>query len=85
MSGIISYNGISCECGACGAKVHENNAQMTILWANQHGTSIRIFCDLCGIWTDWTRTSKRTTSRIFRPVIPHPTYVDRVFEREGRR
>jgi hypothetical protein len=81
MTGYISYNGIPCECGACGAKVSENDAHMTVLWSNGHGTGIRIFCDECGIWTDWKYTFKRgLSSRIFRPVIPHPTYVDKHFE-----
>lgn len=80
MTGIITYNGISCECGECGAKVSENNAQMTVLWSNQHGSAIRVFCDLCGVWTDWKRTSQSASFRTFRPIIPHPTYVDRVFK-----
>jgi hypothetical protein len=83
MAGYVTYNGISCECGECGARVSEGNAQMKIRWSNQHGSSIRIFCDLCGVWTDWVRTNKRASHRTFRPVIPHPTYVDRVLESEA--
>lgn len=84
MTGYIAYGGMQCECGGCGAQVSENNAQMVILWANQHGTKIRIFCDLCGLWTDRSHTTKGGhRERVFRPVIPHPTYVDRVFESEA--
>lgn len=33
-------------------------AHRTYLWANQHGDCIRIFCSVCGQWTDVTYTHK---------------------------
>lgn len=79
MAGFVSYNGIPCECGGCGAKVADNRAHMNVQWANQHGAAIRIFCDQCGQWTDRKMTKAGEAVRVFTPDIPHPTYVDRVF------
>jgi hypothetical protein len=77
MSGYISYNGIPCECAHCGAKVSENNADFAILWANQHGTGIRVFCHKCGHWTNWKITAKRgLTSEIYKPIVPHFQFMD---------
>lgn len=75
------YNGIECTCGNCGALSCFN-----VRWANQHGTSIRLFCDECGYWTDRKITRNYGEEmRTFQPKIPHPTYVDRQFEMsEGR-
>lgn len=41
-------------CRICGTKVGAPNwdARYTVLWANQHGRKIRIFCKHCGAWTD---------------------------------
>lgn len=36
----------------------EWKAHSTILWANQYGDKRRIFCDVCGQWTDVTYTDK---------------------------
>lgn len=31
-------------------------ARTTYLWANQHGYSVRLFCSVCGQWTDFRDT-----------------------------
>lgn len=36
----------------------EWKARKTYLWANQWGDKIRIFCDVCGQWSDVTYTDK---------------------------
>lgn len=78
----IEYNGIPCKCAECYAKVSEGNAHMHVLWANQHGAKIRIFCDMCGDWSDWVKTSKSGLCvTVFTPTIHHPSYVDKVFEK----
>lgn len=84
MSGYISYDGIPCECADCGAKVSENDADFTVLWANQHGTGIRVFCHKCGHWTDWKITTKKgLTFHTFIPVIPHWGFVERMFNEDN--
>lgn len=80
MSGFTSYDGIPCECPACGAKVADYNAHMTILWRNQHGAAIRIFCNVCGQWTDRSITLLNgLADRVVDHSIPHPTYAERQF------
>lgn len=32
----------------------EWKARKHILWANQHGRKTRLFCKVCGAWTDFT-------------------------------
>lgn len=67
MTGYVSYNGIPCECAACSAKVVDHKARMHIRWSNGHGACIRVFCDACGLWTDYTMTGKRGLSfRVFK-------------------
>lgn len=41
-------------CRICGTLTGGPNwaARYTVLWANQHGRKIRVFCDHCGAWTD---------------------------------
>lgn len=60
MTSYLSYNGIPCECGACCAKV--SDVHIHILWSNGYGASIRVFCYLCGAWTDWKYTIKNGLS-----------------------
>lgn len=69
MPGYISYDGIPCQCGHCGAKDSEDDVNTHILWSNQHGTGLRVFCHECGYWTDWKRTdSAGLTSRVYLPA-----------------
>lgn len=43
----------------------EWKARSTILWANQYGDKRRIFCDVCGQWSDVKTVKGETTvSRI---------------------
>ena len=51
------YDGIPVACGHCGKDF--KRVEMVILWANQHGVSIRIFCKACGGVTDRTRVGDR--------------------------
>jgi hypothetical protein len=46
--------GIKTDCPHCGAKRHDVRYQIQIsyLWANAHGEEIRIFCHVCGWWSD---------------------------------
>lgn len=32
----------------------EWKARQTTLWANQYGYKVRLFCKVCGAWTDFT-------------------------------
>lgn len=44
-------------CSNCGARNHPGETftlKTTILFANQHQTRIRRFCDACGQWEDIT-------------------------------
>lgn len=73
MTGYISYYGIPCECGQCGAKVSESDrVSMHVFWANQHGAKVRIFCRVCGHWTDRKMTASGETVRVFEPADPWP-------------
>jgi hypothetical protein len=76
----ITYNGIECKCPACDAEVSKGDASMHVLWSNRHGSALRIFCDVCGKWSDRKLVSGIETIRIFQPRIPHPGHVARVFE-----
>lgn len=42
------------KCPDCGQVVGapEWGAKQHIMWRNQHGQKVRIFCDACGAWND---------------------------------
>lgn len=44
-------------CANCGEKSGAPlwRARHTRLWTNQHGFCVRLFCDVCGQWTDLER------------------------------
>lgn len=70
MSGYTVYGGIQCQCPNCGAKVSRNDARMLILWANQHGAAIRIFCEDCFQWSDRKLVNgKDEVIRVVRPPV----------------
>lgn len=50
--GFTVYEGIPIECPNCGAKHDNDKLRFTVLWVNQYGACIRVFCDQCGQWTD---------------------------------
>lgn len=52
------YDGIACECPQCGTKCDYVEAHMIILWSNQYGSAIRVFCRHCDTITDRRRTDK---------------------------
>lgn len=45
-------------CPTCETDVGAPNwkARKTTLWSNQYGQGVRIFCDVCGQWTDLDQT-----------------------------
>ena len=50
-------------------------AKTHILWRNQWGQSVRIFCNVCGAWHDITQLNSRPdTVRVVRP--PKDARVD---------
>lgn len=59
-SGLYGIQVVWNHCPYCGQKAGSPDwkARTHILWANQHGTQQRIFCD-CGTWADYTWSNKR--------------------------
>jgi hypothetical protein len=53
------YNGIEIKCAMCGAQAKYEpigkacQLSTYILWANQHGSAIRVFCKHCDTMSDW--------------------------------
>jgi hypothetical protein len=65
---MIRYGDLDVSCPNCKTLAHYNH---TILWANQHGMGIRIFCKVCSQWTDKKilyRTGVITIRVVHRPV-----------------
>ncbi len=82
MTSYVTYNGIPITCPACGTS--HTDVSMHIKWVNRHGASVRIFCNVCGVWTDRKRTDAGgLVDTVVPHAIPHPSYADRVFENEG--
>lgn len=65
---MIQYGDLDVSCPNCGTLAHYNH---TILWANQHGMKIRVFCKVCNQWTDKTILYK--TGEISLRVVHPPT------------
>jgi len=64
--GFTEFDGIPVECPNCGRKHDSGKLLFTIRWSNQHGASIRIFCQACGQWTDRERRHSILTDTIRR-------------------
>jgi hypothetical protein len=58
----IVYASILCECPSCKAKVCDQQADMKVLWRNDHGAAVRISCHQCNQTTDITNTRIRGLS-----------------------
>jgi uncharacterized Zn finger protein len=50
MVSFTQWNGMKIECAHCGADY--SHVHMHILWANQNGGGVRLFCQSCGHVTD---------------------------------
>lgn len=61
------------ECPNCGTQCGARDdwqAHYHILWANGYGQEVRVFCRLCGQWSDNRYLNKNgvITSRVVRPA-----------------
>lgn len=73
------YCGIDILCGHCGATTRCN---FHIMWKNQHGVKIRVFCRHCGAMTDktnvyrmpWIDTNIHTMRDDIKPLPWQPGY-----------
>ncbi len=67
-------------CPDCGQRTGAPNwkAREYILWRNQHGQGVRVFCDACGAWNDITSLNSRPDTienrrhGIVTPAHPQP-------------
>lgn len=53
MSSLLVHNGIKVQCGECFR--NDDCVRVVILWANQYGGKIRVFCGRCRKYTDIKR------------------------------
>lgn len=49
--GYREYNGCPVKCNKC----QQHTFNFTVLWANKHGTKIRVFCRDCGHASDYKK------------------------------
>lgn len=56
---LITYNDMSCHCPNCGnfSSFDFPCTETRILWSNQYGAKIRIFCENCRMYTDMKNVS----------------------------
>jgi len=64
-------------CPNCNAPVGAPlwKAKSTFLWANKHGQKIRIFCHICGQWSDVTTFVDMTPVRVEIRKQPWPDEI----------
>lgn len=60
------------ECPVCLTPTNapEWKARTTYLWANQHGQEERVFCDVCGAWSDVMTLGDKITTRVLTTHSP---------------
>jgi len=62
----IKYGGMSISCINC--RANHTNCTFHILWTNQYGASIRVFCHKCGAMSDRTLIRGKKMKRKCRPM-----------------
>lgn len=85
--GIISDGGIEIKCPFCGAtQEREFDVQMHYRWKNGRGLGIRIFCQLCGQWTDVTAKNGEVVQTVIirKPVRPEIEQLAKLFGHADR-
>lgn len=80
------WNGLDIQCPRCNAWVSDGRGHMLILWANQHGGGVRIFCHHCGAVTDKHVTGKGQMVReVKAPSVEGYAVLDKERVRQGFR
>lgn len=72
---LISDSGILIKCPHCGATQKTGtifDLNMHYCWKNAHGAKIRLFCKLCGQWTDVTAKNGEVVKTVIVKPSPFP-------------
>lgn len=56
---IIIYNDIHCDCPICTESAGSKKIRVLILWANQHGAKVRLFCKGCHSISDMRKLNDK--------------------------